>query len=78
MNLLKQFREIKGKTQFDLGRAINVQPQKISEVERGRRDLRFQEAVRAAKFLDVSLDDLAGIQKQKPATGDTARVGMNV
>lgn len=75
MNILKQIREMKGKTQFDLGRAIGVQPQKISEVERGRRDLRLQEAIRAAIFLDVSLDELAGIQNQKPADEATSRVG---
>ncbi len=36
--------------------------QKISEVENGRRDLRFQEAVRIATFLKVSLDELAGLK----------------
>ena len=74
---LKELRLRTGKTQFEVGRAVNVQPQKISEVENGRRDLRFQEAVRIATFLKVSLDDLAGIQKQEPATAGTERVSIN-
>jgi transcriptional regulator with XRE-family HTH domain len=74
---LRELRLKSGKTQFEVGRAVNVQPQKISEVENGRRDLRFQEAIQIATFLDVSLDELAGIQKQKPATDRTERVGMN-
>ncbi|MHC4533479.1 MAG: helix-turn-helix transcriptional regulator [Planctomycetota bacterium] len=60
---LKELRLRTGKTQFDVGRAVNVQPQKISEVENERRDLRFQEAIKIAKFLDVSLDELAGIKE---------------
>lgn len=75
---LREIRLRIGKTQFEVGRAVNVQPQKLSEVENGRRDLRFQEAIKIAKFLDVSLDELAGIQNQKPASGRTERVGMNV
>jgi transcriptional regulator with XRE-family HTH domain len=64
MNRLKKFREMKGRTQFDLGRAIGVQPQKISDFENERRDLRFNEAVKAAKYLGVSLDELAGLKKK--------------
>jgi len=78
MNMkLRELRLQAGMTQFKVGRATNIQPQKISEVENGNRDLRFQEAVKIAQLLNVSLDELAGIQKQKPATDDTERVGIN-
>jgi len=72
---LREIRLKTGMTQFELGKAINIQPQKISECENGKRDLRFQEAVRAAKYLGVSLDELAGIQKQEPALCYQKRVG---
>lgn len=74
---LREIRKGKGVTQFELAKVIDVHPQRISEVEHGKTDLRFQEAVKAAQFLHVSLEELAGIPKQKPATEPTARVGMN-
>lgn len=72
---LRQFRKKQKVTQFELSKVIDVPPQRISEVEHGKKDLRFQEAVRAAQFLGVSLDELAGIQKREPATVGAARVG---
>ncbi len=72
---LRQFRKKQKVTQFELSKVIDVPPQRISEVEHGKKDLRFQEAVKAAEYLGVSLDELAGIQKQEPATEQTERVG---
>ena len=74
---LREIRKQRGVTQFELGKFINVHPQRISEVEHGKGDIKFQQAVKAAKFLNVSLDELAGIQNQKPADEATSRVGMN-
>lgn len=74
---LREIRKKRGVTQFELGKFINVHPQRISEVEHGKGDIKFRQAIRAAQFLNVSLDELAGIQKQEPATADTERVGMN-
>lgn len=72
---LREIRKQRGVTQFELSKFINVHPQRISEVEHGKGDIKFKQAIKAAQFLNVSLDDLAGIQNQKPATGQTARVG---
>ena len=57
---LREIRKEKGITQFELGKFINVHPQRISEVEHGKKDLRLREAIKAAEFLNVSLDELAG------------------
>ena len=61
---LREIRKEKGVTQFDLSKVIDVPPQRISEVECGKRDLRFQEVVKAARFLGVSLDELAGLNER--------------
>ena len=58
---LREIRKQKGVTQFELGKFINVHPQRISEIEHGKGDIKFQQAVKAAEFLKVSLDELAGI-----------------
>jgi transcriptional regulator with XRE-family HTH domain len=62
MNLLKQIRESKRKTQYDVAKAADIQPQKVSEFECGRRDLRLGEAIKVAKFLGVSLNELTGYE----------------
>lgn len=59
---LREIRKSRGVTQFELGKVINVHPQRISEVEHGKKDLRFKEAIEAASFLGVSLDELAGLK----------------
>jgi transcriptional regulator with XRE-family HTH domain len=72
---LREIRKQRGVTQFELSKFINVHPQRISEVEHGKGDIKFKQAIKAAQFLNVSLDDLAGIQNQKPASAATERVG---
>ena len=57
---LREIRKQRGVTQFELGKFINVHPQRISEVEHGKGDLKLQQAIKAAEFLKVSLDELAG------------------
>jgi transcriptional regulator with XRE-family HTH domain len=59
---LREIRKQRGVTQFELSKFINVHPQRISEVEHGKGDIKFQQAVKAAQFLNVSLDELAGIK----------------
>ena len=59
---LREIRKQRGVTQFELSKFINVHPQRISEFEHGKGDIKFQQAVKAAEFLNVSLDDLAGIK----------------
>jgi DNA-binding XRE family transcriptional regulator len=58
VNRLKEIRKNKGLSQFNLAKLINVYPQKISEVELGKRDFKLAEAIRAAHVLDVEIEDL--------------------
>lgn len=58
MNKLKELREQKGFSQFELARITNIYPQKISNFECGKKDLRLGEAVQIANALNVSVDDL--------------------
>ena len=58
MNFLRKLRRDKGLSQFDLGRTVGIYPQKISDFECGRRDLRFREAVSIANALNVSVNEL--------------------
>jgi transcriptional regulator with XRE-family HTH domain len=59
---LRKIRQMKDVTQLEVAQAAKVQPGKISAFERGRCDLRLQEAISAAKFLGVSLNELAGYE----------------
>ena len=58
MNRLKEIRENRGLSQWELGKVTDIYPQKISDFERGRRDLRLNEAKRVADFLGVLVDEL--------------------
>jgi transcriptional regulator with XRE-family HTH domain len=58
MNRLKEIRENRGLSQWELGKITDIYPQKISDFERGRRDLRLNEAKRVADFLGVLVDEL--------------------
>lgn len=60
---LREIRKQRGVTQFELGKFIDLHPQRISELENGKGDIKFQQAIKAAQFLNVSLDDLAGIKE---------------
>ena len=59
---LREIRKKRGVTQFELGKFINIHPQRISEVEHGKGDIKFKQAIKAAEFLEVSLDELAGLK----------------
>ena len=63
MNKLREIRLQKGITQFELAKYINIHPQRISEYENGKIDLRFGQMVRAAKFLNVNLGALANCEE---------------
>ena len=58
---LKELRHQRNITQFELSKVIDLPPSRISEIEHGKRDLKISEAVKAAQFLGVSLDELAGM-----------------
>lgn len=60
---LRELRNQKNVTQFELSKIIDLPPSRISEIEHGKRDLKITEAVKAAQFLGVSLNDLVGIDE---------------
>ena len=55
---LKVFREWRGLSQGDLGKAANVAPQYISQIERGKRGIGKETAHKLAPVLRVSLEAL--------------------
>ncbi|MBQ8394450.1 MAG: helix-turn-helix transcriptional regulator [Clostridia bacterium] len=59
---LKELREDVGLGQDALGRAIGVSKGTISLWENGLRDPKLSNLIRLAKFFDVSLDYLAGLE----------------
>lgn len=73
MNRLKELRQHRGLSQFDLGRTVGIYPQKISDFECGKRDLRLGEAKKIAAFLNVSLDNLVGKSELASHDSDTSK-----
>lgn len=59
---LKELREDLGLGQDALGRAIDVSKGTISLWENGLRDPKLSNLIRLAKFFDVTLDYLAGLE----------------
>lgn len=72
MNRLKEIRQNRGLSQFELGKAIDVYPQKISDFECGRRDLRLGEAVKIANALKVSVNELIENEVVLASSGNNA------
>lgn len=68
---LREIRKQRGVTQFELGKFINVHPQRISEVEHGKGDIKFKQAIKTAQFLNVSLDELAGLSNQDEGSANS-------
>ena len=61
---LRDLRKKAKKTLKQLGEELNVKGQTISNYENGRRALSFPFAIRYAKALNVSIDQLARIYKK--------------
>jgi len=61
---LRKIRKAKKVTQFELAKQINVHPQRISEIEHNKGDFKFKQAIKTALFLNVSLNELANIEKE--------------
>jgi transcriptional regulator with XRE-family HTH domain len=71
---LAELRRRAGLTQEGLARASGVGTDAIRKYERGRRTPLFDQAIKLAQAMGVSLDELAGIEP--PARG-IAPVGVN-
>ena len=63
---LKELRLERGLTQVELANALNnyISHQAIDFWERGVRDIKLSNAIKLAKFFDVSLDYLAGLSDE--------------
>lgn len=56
---LKELRKAKGVSQVELGKAIGATSRAVARWEAEQVDMPFKTAVKIAKFLGVSLDELA-------------------
>lgn len=63
---LKELRLSRGLTQVELANALNnyISHQAIDFWERGVRDIKLSNAIKLAKFFNVSLDYLAGLSDE--------------
>ena len=63
---LKELRLSRGLTQVELANALDnyISHQAIDFWERGVRDIKLSNAIKLAKFFDVSLDYLAGLSDE--------------
>jgi len=57
---LRELREAKGWSQTDFAKRMDVEPCAVGHWESGRRTPSWENAMRIADTLNVSLDDLAG------------------
>lgn len=69
---LRAIREQRGLSQGKLAQLLRSHPQSVSQIERGVRGLTLQQAVRLARALKVSIDDVLGETKRElsPLSGD--------
>lgn len=56
---LKELRKARGVTQVELGEAVGATSRTVARWEAEHVDMPFKTAVKIARFLDVSLEDLA-------------------
>ena len=57
---LKEIREVKGITQFELSQMMNVAPSTVGLWEQGRREPSYEKLCRLAEIFNVSTDYLLG------------------
>jgi len=62
VNRIKEIRQSKGVTQHKIGVILDIPQPKVSDIERGKRRLKLDEAVKIATFLNVKVDDLVARQ----------------
>lgn len=58
VNRIAEIRKQKGYSQQELAKALNISVDYLNRVERGKREPSLKLAVRIAKMLDCSLNDL--------------------
>jgi transcriptional regulator with XRE-family HTH domain len=60
--IIRNKRIEKGLPQRKVGAMLNIDQSSISNIEHGKKELRFSEAVKLAEFLEISISDL--VRKQ--------------
>lgn len=60
--IIRDKRIEKGLPQRALGAVLDLDQSTVSNIEHGKKELRFSEAVRLAQFLDINIADL--VRKQ--------------
>ena len=60
--LLREYREMCGLTQSELGKIIDVSSKTISAYEVGTRKPKMKKAVKIARFFNVNVDDIFPIE----------------
>jgi len=58
---LREIRLARERTQEEVAREVGVKPAAVGKWERGENHLRLGDAVKIVRYLDCTLDDLAGI-----------------
>ena len=64
-NRLKTLRKNKNLSQAGLGIALGISRSQISNWELGRRQLTIEDAIRIAKYFNISLDEFVGNEDEK-------------
>src|SRR3989344_8036987 len=63
---IRMLREARKMSQDDLGKAIGIHRQSVSQLEQGKRDLTAVELDQLARFLQVSFDDILSPPVREP------------
>lgn len=72
---LRELREAKGVTAYRLAQLAGVSRQTLSSIEVGRADPSWDTAIRVARALGISLDELAGDDVELPSAEEPKKAG---
>lgn len=81
---IRKFRNIRGKSQTDLGNALGYTFQQIQKYEKGRNRVSASRLIQIADFLKCSTDDLLGANSKPSGSSDElsklgqTRVGLRL
>lgn len=69
---IRALREDNDITQEEIAKHLNIDRKTYNRIENGSAPLRFEQAIKIAKFYNISLDYIAGfIETPKSTTGNT-------
>lgn len=60
MILLRNLRKTKNLNQHKIGMILDLPQSRISEIEHGKRKLKYEEALKLAHFFGIKVEDLLG------------------